>query len=185
MANETNETAPLSSMQAIEKMLKDDDGTMDPWHKMLYASLLDSYKGVPGADGQPSQPGGFAKRFEKYYAPFMVGASNVKQRDLIPNTYENPNPYDTPDQIKRKYIRNEHINKLSAADPFITKLSHGLGMAGASLVGGAPGIVGGMLLKEGAPLAWDLAKQYLAKKAGEKAASQERYKKLKMKYPTL
>jgi hypothetical protein len=194
---------PLGTLKEIREMLASKDVDIDPWKRLMYEKFLNAYEPTtkevkiphpqkrwwnsekqypPTVETRTVTPK-FAERFDKYYSPFMVGANAATQKDLIPNTYKEVTPFDNIHQIKNKYMHNESINKYAAADPFVTAGAHGAGLAAATAFGGIPGLVGGLAIKHGAPLVWDLVKQKMAARAGARAESESKYRKIKSKYP--
>jgi hypothetical protein len=178
------------TLKEIREMLGSKDVEIDPWKRMFYSKFLDAYSPIThkytdeeGKEQEKKVPTKFSERYDKYYSPFLTGANAATRRDLIPNTYQEVTPFDNIHQIKNKYRHNESINRLAAADPFVTAGAHGAGLAAATAFGGIPGLVGGMAIKHGAPLVWDLVKQRMAKRAGMKEEAASRYRKIRNKYP--
>jgi hypothetical protein len=127
--------------------------------------------------GDPEKPNTFAKRFDQYYSPFVVGQKGLTRNDVIPPNYRSTSPYDTPRQAEKKFRFNEALNKSSAFDPVVTAGAAGLGMI-PMMSGTLPGIAGGMAIKSGVPVLWNLIKQKMASRKAKRKMAKNYYKQI-------
>jgi hypothetical protein len=187
-----------TSLEEIRKMITSPDEGIDPWKRMLYSAFLDSYqnpkedkanKGKPIYDEEGNDTGRvgqgrtrFSRAYDKVISPFLSGVKNAKRSDLLPNTYREASRYDTDRDQRWKDRFNESLYNRSLYDHFLTPLSHGAGMLAASSIGGLPGVLGGMAIKNGAPLIWNIVKHKLAGKSADQGDVADRYNQLKNKY---
>jgi hypothetical protein len=173
---------PPEALDAMNQRLNtppaDDEEEMNPWTKQFYQSFLKSY----GYNNPAKKRTGFGRRYDRIYAPFYAGASNARMEDMIPNRYRMSTPWDSPEQIKQTYHHNAYLDSLSSADPLITAGSHGLGLAYAA-GGGIPAFIGGMAIKHGGPVLWNLAKQYLASRKAHSNVAAENYRRILENHP--